>query len=132
MKLARRQFFEFNKHGGVNGARDVEEGAGDALHAHDAVFIKFRCGRGVGRVIHLGPIRMREPFVGRVLRVRGYGVLEALHGFADGVGHGDVDLISRVISFDGKPAVLDVRWVDSDGLILLEGVEEVGGVVGGK
>ena len=41
-------FVECDKHGGVDSARDVEKGAGDDLHAHDAAFIKFRCGRRVG------------------------------------------------------------------------------------
>ena len=61
-------FVECDEHGGVDGARYVEEGAGDALHEHDVTFIKFRCGRGVGRVLHLGLIRRREPFVGRVYK----------------------------------------------------------------
>ena len=56
--------------------------------------------------------------MGRVLRARGYRVLEALQGFADGVGHGDVDVIARVIIFDGKPTVIAARWVESDGIIL--------------
>ena len=102
-------FVECDEHGGIDVARYVEKGAGDALHARDDAFIKFRCGRGVGRVLHLGPIRRRNPFVGRVLRARGYRVLEALQGFADGVGHGDVNVIYRVITFDGKPAVLAAR-----------------------
>ena len=41
-------------------------------------------------------------------------------------------MIARVVPFDGKIAVLSARWVDGDGLILPERVEEVGGVVGGK
>ena len=61
------------------------------------MFIQFRCGRGVRRILHLGPIRRRDPFVGRTLRSHGDGVLEAFQGFADGVGHGDVDAIVRVI-----------------------------------
>ena len=102
------------------------------MHARDATFIKFRCGCGVGRVFHLGPICRRKIFVGVFLRARGYGVLEVLKGFADRVGHGDVDLIVRVIPIDGKSAVLAFRWVNCDGLIILECVEEVGGVVGGN
>ena len=31
--------------------------------------------------------------MGRILGVFGDGVLEALQGFVDGVGHGDVDLV---------------------------------------
>ena len=85
---------ECNKHGGVDGARDIEESAGDALHASDATFIKFRCNCGVGRVLRLGPMHRRKQFLGRVLRARGYGVLEALQGFAGGVGHGDVNVIT--------------------------------------
>ena len=125
-------FVECDKHCGVDGARDVEESDGNALHVRDSAFIKFRCGRGVGRILYLGPIRRREPFVGRMLRERGYGVLEALQGFADGVGHGYVNVIAWVILFDGNPAVLAARWVGSDGVILPEGVKEVGSVVGGK
>ena len=102
-------FIECNKHCWVDGARDVRESAGNALHAHDAAFIKFRCGCGVGRVLHLGPICRREPFIGRVLGARRHGVLESLQVFSNGVGHGDVAVIARVVPFDGKPAVLAAR-----------------------
>ena len=34
-------FVEHDKHGGVNGARDVEEGAGDTLHICDATLSSF-------------------------------------------------------------------------------------------
>ena len=34
-------FIECDEHCGVCGARDEEEGAGNALHAHDAAFINF-------------------------------------------------------------------------------------------
>ena len=125
-------FVECNNHCGVNGTRDVDKSAGNNLHACDAAFVKFRCGRGVGRVLHLGLIRRRESFVGRVLGERGHGVLEAIQGFADEVGHGYVDVITRVVPFDDKPTVLAARGVDGDGVIPPERVEEVGGVVGGK
>ena len=125
-------FIECGEHCGVNSARDVEKSAVNALHARDVVFIKFRYGRGVGRVLQLGTIRRREPFVGRVLGERGNGVLEALQGFADGVGNGDVDVIARVVPFYGKYAVIAARGVGDDGVILPERVEEVGGVVGGE
>ena len=125
-------FIEGNKHCGVDGARDVEESAGNYLHARDAAFFKFWCRRGVGILLHLDPIRRRKPFVGRVLVAHGHGVLEALQGFADGVGHGDVNVISKLVPFDGTPALLADRWVNGDGVILPERVEEVGGVVSGK
>ena len=102
------------------------------LYARDAAFINFSCGRGVRRLLHLGPIRRFDPFVGRVLRARGYRVLEALQGVSDRVGHGDDNVIALVIPFYGKPAVLAAIWVNSYGAILLEGVKEVGGIVGGK
>ena len=79
------------------------------MYANDSAFIKLRCGRGVRRLLYIGPIRRREPLVGRVLRARGYGVLEGLQGFADGVGHGDVDIIAWLITFYGKLAVLASR-----------------------
>ena len=101
-------FVECDDHGGVDGAIDVEKVAGDALHARDAVFIKFRCSRGVGRVLYLVPICRCEPFVGIVLRACGYGVLEALQGFSYGVGHGDVDVILRVVPIVVRSAVLAV------------------------
>ena len=41
-------FIECNDNGGVNGARDVEEGAGDSLDSRDAALIKFSYGHGVG------------------------------------------------------------------------------------
>ena len=71
-------FVERDDYCGIDSARDVEEGAGDTLHACDAAFINFWCGCGVGRLFHLGPIRGREPCVGGVLGAWGYGVLEAL------------------------------------------------------
>ena len=40
-------FVDRDKHRGVGGARNVEEGSGDNFHACDAVFIKFWCGCGV-------------------------------------------------------------------------------------
>ena len=123
---------ECDDHCGVDGARYVDKSAGYALHARDAAFVKFRCGCGVGRVLHLGPISRRGKFVGRVLGVRGHGVLEALQGFTDGFGHGDVDVIARVVPFDGKSEVLSSRGVDGNGAIRPERVEEVGGVVGGE
>ena len=86
----------------------------------------------IGRVLHLGPIRRREPFMGRVLGVRENGVLEVLQGFSDGVGHGDVDVIARVVPFDGKTTVLSVRGVNGDGVMPPEPVEEVSSVDGGK
>ena len=70
--------------------------------------------------------------MGRVLRARGYRVLESFQGFADRVGHGDVDVIARVIPFDGKPAGFASRWVDSDAVFSPESIEEVGGVLGGN
>ena len=59
-------------------------------------------------------------------------MLEALQGFVERVGHGDVDVIDGVVSFGGQAIVLATRWVDGDGVIILERVEEVGGVVCGK
>ena len=132
MMLSRRQFVLRDEHFGVDGARDVEEGASDTLHTYYAVFIKFLCGCGVGGVLHLGLIRRRDPFVGRVLGEWGHGVLEALQGFGDRVGHGDFYVIAREVPFDVKPAVIAARWADSDGVIFPERIEEVGGVVGGK
>ena len=35
-------FVQRNEHGGFDGARDVEKVSGDALHARDAAFLKFR------------------------------------------------------------------------------------------
>ena len=125
-------FIEWDKHCGVNGARDVEKSAGDALQVRDAAFVNFRCGRSFGRVLYLGPICRRAPFVGRVLGARGHGVLEALQGFADRIGHGDFDVINRVVLFGVKPAVLAARGDNVDGVILPGRVEEVGGVVCGK
>ena len=65
-----------------------------------------------------------------MLGVFGDRVLEALQGFADGVGHGNVDVVFWVLPINGQSAVLDSRWVDVDGVIISERIEEVGGVVG--
>ena len=102
-------FVEPDEHGGVDGERDVEKSSGNALHAHDAAFLKFMYGRGVGRVLYLGPIRRCDPFAGRVLRARGYGVLEALQVFSDGVGHVDANVVFRVVPINGKYTVLAAR-----------------------
>ena len=50
-------FVESDEHGGIDGTRDVEESARDALHAHDATFFKFRCGCGIWIVLDFGEIR---------------------------------------------------------------------------
>ena len=50
----------------------------------------------------------------RVLGARGHVVLKALKGFADSVGHGDVDVIARVIPVDCQTIVLATRWVDGN------------------
>ena len=68
-------FIDCDEHCVVDSTRDVEKSAGDALHARDAVFVIFRFGRGVGGVLHLGPIRSCKPFVGRVSGACGHGVL---------------------------------------------------------
>ena len=65
------------------------------------------------------------------MRARGYGVLEALQGFADRVGHGDANVVFWVVQIDGKSAVLAARWVNGDGVILPKFIEEVGGIGGG-
>ena len=59
-------------------------------------------------------------------------VLEALQGFAEGAGHGDVDVVFWVVPIYGQSAVPTARWVDGDGVMILECTEEVGGVVNGK
>ena len=82
--------------------------------------------------MYLGPIHWCGPFVGRVLGAWGHWVLEALQGFADRFGHEDVDVISGVVPFNGQAALLAARWVDDDGIIFSERVEEVGGIVCGK
>ena len=115
-------FVERDNHCGIDSACNVEEGAGNTLHTCDAVFIKFWCGCGVWGVLHLSPIRGCETFVGRVLGAWGHGVLETFQGFADRVGHGDVDVITRVIPFNGQPTVLAARWVDGNGVIIMERV----------
>ena len=56
-------------------------------------------------------------------------MLEALQDFSDRVGHGDVDVVFWVVPINGESAVLAARWVDGDGVILPECIEEVGGVV---
>ena len=61
----------------------------------------------------------------------GDGVLEALQGFDDGVGHGYVYVVFRD-PIDGKYSVLAAICVDGYGVIIPECIEEVGGVVGGE
>ena len=110
-------FVECNEHGGVNSAIDVEKGAGYAVYVRDAVFINCRCGHRVGRVLHLESIHRREPFFGRVLRAHWYRVLEVHQRLADGIRHGDVDVTVRVVTIDGKAAVIASRRVGCDGKI---------------
>ena len=82
--------------------------------------------------MEFGTIRRCKPFVGRILGEFGDRALEAFQGFADGVGHGDVNIVFWVVPIDDQSVVLDARWVNGDGVMLLECIDEVGGVVGGK
>ena len=66
------------------------------------------------------------------MRERGYRVLEALQGFSDRVGHGDVDVVFRVVPIDGKSSVLASRWIDGEVVIIPECIKVVGVVVGGE
>ena len=43
-----------------------------------------------------------------------------------------VNVIARVVTFDGQPAVLASRCADGDRVIILKRVEEAIGVVGGE
>ena len=52
--------------------------------------------------------------MGRVLGARGRGVTEALQGFADRVGHGDVGVIAGVVLFDCQATIFAARSVDGD------------------
>ena len=70
--------------------------------------------------------------MGRILGAFGDGVLEVFQGFADGVGHGDVDIVFWVVPIDVESTVLAARWVNGDIVMLLECIDEVGGVVCGK
>ena len=76
--LLSANFIECDENCGIEGARYVEESAGDALHARDATFIKFWCNCVVGGLLHLAPILGHKPFVERLLGARGHGVLGAL------------------------------------------------------
>ena len=73
-----------------------------------------------GAVEALGEYCTLAPYVGAshlwggVLGERGHGLLEALQGFVEKVGHGDVDVISGVVPFDGQAAVLAATWVEGD------------------
>ena len=58
--------------------------------------------------------------------------MEAFQVFADGVGHGYFDIVFRLFPIDGNSVVLAARWVNGDVVILLECIEEVGGVIGGE
>ena len=58
--------------------------------------------------------------MGRVLGAWGHGVLQALQGFTNRVGHGDVVVIAGVVPFYGQAAVLAARWIDGDGVIFLD------------
>ena len=96
------------------------------------MFVKFWCGCGIGVVLDFGPIRRCKPFVVIILGVFGYGVLEALQGFADKVGHGDVNLVFWIVPIDGQSVVIASRWVDGYGVMLSECIDEVDSVGGGK
>ena len=111
-------------------ARDIEEGSYDDVHPCDASFLKFRCGCGFGRLLDFGTICRFKPFVWIILGEFGDGVLEALRGFANRVRHGDVDVVFWVVPIDSQSAVLSARCVDGDGVIFLEGIDEVSGVGG--
>ena len=79
-----------------------------------------------------GTIHRCKPFVREILGTFGDGVLEAFQGFSDGVGHRYVDVVFWVVPIDGQYAVLAARWVDGDGVMILECIYEVSVVVGGE
>ena len=79
-----------------------------------------------------GTIRRCEPFAGRILRSFGGGLLKVFRGFSDGVGHGDVNVVFWIVPIDIRSIVFAARRVDGDGVMLLECIDEVGGVVGGE
>ena len=62
--------------------------------------------------MYFGPVRWHKPLVGKVLGLCGRGVLEALQGFADSVGHGDGNVIAGVVPFHCQAAVLATRSFD--------------------
>ena len=53
-------FVEHNKHGVIDGAWDIDERSGDALHAHDAAFSIF------GAVVESGEYWTLESYVGAI------------------------------------------------------------------
>ena len=79
-----------------------------------------------------GTIRRCKPFVGRILGGGGEGVLEAFQGFADGVRYVNVDIVFWVVTIDGQSSVLAAIWVNGDGVVISECINEVVGVVGGE
>ena len=79
-----------------------------------------------------GTIRRCKPFLKRILGAFGDGLFEAFQGFADRVGHGDVDILFWVVPINGQSAVLASIWVDGDGVMCSECINEVGGLVGGE
>ena len=102
------------------------------MHAHDAACFKFWCFCGVGGVLDFVTICRCEPFEGRILGEFRDTVLEALQVFGDVVGHGDVNIVFWVVPIDGQSGVLANRWVNGDRIMLLECIDEVVGIVGGK
>ena len=58
----------------------------------------------------------------------GDGVLEALQGFFDRVGHGYVGVFFWVVPIYEQSVVLSAIWVDGDVVLLLEHIDEVGGI----
>ncbi len=121
---------EADKHGGVNGAGVVQEGADDFL---EASFVgRVHWWRVVGRSgeLGLGAVVGARPSVGGVLRPSGRGVGETLEGFFDVAGHGDVESACRIVPVEGEAEILGAGPVCGDLVETVEGVDEVLSVAG--
>ena len=100
-RLGRRKGSKGNKHGGVDGASIVEDGANDFLESSEARGIKE--GSSVGRLGELSgcAIGRSGPGMWRVLGTAGWLMLEFEESFFNVARHGHVDSACCVIPLEG-------------------------------
>ena len=120
-----------NKHGRVDGTSGIQESADDVLEMTESRGVKrWRAVVGL-RVLDGGPIGRGYPGVwGVLLGPRRSDMEEFDEGTLNVPGHGDaVDGACRIIPVESEPAIQRARPIDGDCIKLLQGVNEVLGVV---
>ena len=111
---------ERNEHGGVDGTGILAESADDLLESRDGGLVERGGVVGFGSELSWDSIVRFEPGMGRMLGTRGFWMLEALKGFGNIAGHGEVGSALTVVPLQGETNVLGTGPVGGDVVELAE------------